>query len=261
LPPASSDDAAMRHEFLYRWWEEGQRHLAAGRYGAARRALVTAEMQAWRCRDASSLARIYLPLLEVRRLLRYQAVEGRIVIGDSRMWRAGGGRVVREFLRQTAGTILLPGDTAKAMQAVKVVRMKAGRTGKALEALMLLEQGGEVRVAAAEDARIGAGLPVEWTGDERAAVGESTQRGLRVPLPSPGVYEGKAAGLGAVARESLIVAWEALALRWQGRHALPRRARPWEEMAWLRRTLRVDGACEPVTMRLVALAEGLQRGA
>ena len=141
----------------------------------------------------------------------------------------------------------------------EAVQWAAYHAGRPLEALVLLERCGEVRVASAADVRLGAGLPVTWTGDSGIVLGESTDANLRVPLPVPAVYEGMAAGLGGAASEALIVAWEALALRWQGRHALARGAGPWEEMAWLRQTLRVDAACEPVTMRLIAVAEGSSR--
>ena len=80
-----------------------------------------------------------------------------------------------------------------------------------------------------------------------------------VPLPVAGRYcaAGKGSGLHAVARESLIAGWEALALKWQARHTV--RAEAEEELGWLRRALEVDPACEPVAMRLMALAEAVGR--
>jgi hypothetical protein len=250
-----------RKPFLYRLWGQGQQHLACGRYSAARRALEAAEAIAWRQRDAASLARIYLPLLETRRLLRYQAVEGQIVVCEPLGGAATAQRQqLRHFLIQAAGTILLPvaRDPVQALHAAQSIRFAACRTNRPLEALVLLQQRATTRVASPADARWSAGLPVISTRDERAAIGESTDPNLKVLLPSPGQYDGKNRGLGALARESLIIAWEALTLRWQSRHPLVRRATPWDEMAWLRRALKVDPACEPVMMRLIALAEGLQ---
>src|SRR4051794_38239918 len=84
-------------EHLFRVWDNGQRHLAEGRYIAARGALEAAEAIAWRTQDAQSLARLYLPLLEARRLIRYQAAEGRIEIDNDdadTSWR----ECVKEFL-------------------------------------------------------------------------------------------------------------------------------------------------------------------
>jgi hypothetical protein len=79
-----------------------------------------------------------------------------------------------------------------------------------------------------------------------------------------------AKALHAMARESLIVAWEALALHWQHRHPPPKGPKSkharnsmdaaWDEMAWLRLALRIDPACEPVSMRLMALGEAVERG-
>jgi hypothetical protein len=135
----------------------------------------------------------------------------------------------------------------------------AERAGRRLEALVLVKLAAEVRVASGAEPLFAAGLGVEWTKDAGALVGASTEEGLRVPLPPPGWYEAKDA-LHGVARESLITGWEALALKWQRRHPPPAGADAWEEMAWLRLALRVDPACEPVAMRMVALAEGVERG-
>jgi len=127
---------------------------------------------------------------------------------------------------------------------------------------MMVRNGTETRVASPAHPRFGSGVPIERTHDVHAAIGESTDQNLNLPLPDAGTYDGKA-GLGTLARESLLIAWEALALRWQGRHPLASRrgrATPRDEMSWLRQALRVDPACEPVTMRLIALAEGVARG-
>jgi len=88
-------------------------------------------------------------------------------------------------------------------------------------------------------------------------VGESTEQDLVVPLPPVGRYK-VGDPLHAVARESIITAWEALALRWQSRHPLRDRT-AWGEVTWLLKALEIDPACEPVAMRLMAVAEGIGR--
>jgi hypothetical protein len=139
---------------------------------------------------------------------------------------------------------------------VAAVEHAARRMERCLEVLLLVGRAGGLRLAA--PAAPSVGVAVVFTGEAGSAIGESTERDLRLPLPPPGVYAGGAAeGLQALARESLLVAWEALALKWQSRHAV--RATPWAELAWLRRALEVDPACEPVTMRLIAVAESLAR--
>jgi hypothetical protein len=247
---------------MERLWEAGQRLLGGGRYVAARRALEGAEGIAWRRRDARALARMYLPLLEVRRQIRYQAVEGVILICSP----SGRAREEKEqldkFLECEAGTVLLAcsaGEGEAACRFAGSVGYASRRTGRRLEALVLVKLAAEVRVASGAEPLFAAGLGVEWTKDAGAMVGASTEEGLKVPLPPPGWYEAKDA-LHGVARESLITGWEALALKWQRRHPPPAGADAWEEMAWLRLALRVDPACEPVAMRMVALAEGVERG-
>ncbi len=252
---------STRHGYMYRLWEEGQRHLAAGRYVAACGALEAASDLACRGGDMRSLARLYLPLLEARRLMRYRAAEGRIVIvaGDAAETRGA----VKRFYQAQEGTLVVTGAErapGRALRLARAVNAAARRTGCCLEALLVLEHGDQARLAAAGDATFAAGVPVVWTPDAAAAVGAATDSALVVPLPAAGEYDGQLAGWGAVARESLVIAWEALALRWQSRHRLPAGAGPWEELRWLRAALRVDPACEPVTMRLIAVAEGLERG-
>jgi len=204
---------------MYQSWDAGQQKLAAGQYAAATALLRQADAAAWTDRDAASLARIQLPLLEARRQIRYLAAEGRLEIGDS--------------------TIMMRGE------------------GDAQEHLLIIRQGPSARVATPAASTFEAGLPIEWTTSESAAIGASTDHNLLVPLPSPGVYDGRR-GLGAVARESILIAWEALALKWQQLNPLPAGG-AWEEIAWLRRALEVDPACEPVAMRLIAVAEGIER--
>ena len=133
------------------------------------------------------------------------------------------------------------------------------RTGRWLEALLLIRHGEDVRLVSPADPAFAAGLSVTWTDDPHASIGASTDAHLTVPLPRSGRYINGPSH--ALARESLLIAWEALALKWQHRHPLAKNATrgPWGELAWLRRALTADPACEPVTMRLIALAEAIER--
>jgi hypothetical protein len=214
-------------EVIFQAWDAGQRKLAAGEYVAARELLAGAEAAAFAERDAAALARIHLPLLEARRQIRYLAAEGRIDIAEGSMEMRG--------------------------------------EGGAAERLLIVRQGAEARVATPGAAGFEVGLRIEWTTSEDAVIGASTERDLVVPLPTAGVYDGRR-GLGAVARESILIAWEALALKWQRLNppSPPSPLHPpagdgWAEVAWLRRALEVDPACEPVAMRLMAVAEGIER--
>jgi hypothetical protein len=250
--------------YMERQWESGQRHLVAGRYVAARSDLQAAEAIAWREKDFRSLARLYLPLLEARRQIRYNAAEGAVVICPPGLSQTAEQRALRNFLRADSGTILLGCAAgcgpAGACRLAESVQYASRRTGRWLEALLLIDHGGEVRLSTQADPTFAAGLPVEWTSDPKRMIGASTDGHLIVPLPPAGTYR---AGdpLHAVARESLIVAWEALALKWQHRHPLRKNAQPWDEIAWLRRALRIDPACEPISMRLMSLVELMERSA
>jgi hypothetical protein len=256
---AKPDDEGMMHTsgYLYRLWEEGQRHLAAGRYVAARSLLERASDMAWRGGDARSLARIYLPLLEARRLIRYRAAEGNIVIGG--VAKVQSRRQLREFEQEAEGTFLVCAEAPRARRLANDIGAAARRSGHCLEALLLLGHSDETRLVSPGEPTFTAGLPVTWTRDAAAAIGASTDAALVVPLPRAGVYDGKGPGLGGVARESVLIAWEALALRWQSRHPLPKGGGAWEELLWLREALRIDPACEPISMRLIAVAEGVER--
>ncbi len=279
-------------DFLYRLWDQGQQHLAAGRYAAARRELEAAEATAWRHADARSLARLYLPLLEARRLIRYQAVEGVILIcpPPPALSTTHEHHLLRQFLNNESGTILLsssaphkthssPDPTAHIRHLAGSVQYEARRSGHWLEALLLIQHGTETRIASAADPTFAAGISICWTQCPTAPLGDSTDPDLIIPLPPPAQYTGKPAtvktepsrpsGLHALARESLLVTWEALALKWQRRHPPPRSSPTarnakaqhpaWNEMAWLRLALRIDPACEPISMRLMALAEAIER--
>jgi hypothetical protein len=254
---------------LFHLWDQGQQELAGGAYIKARRSLEAAEALAWRTRDAQSLARLYLPLLETRRLIRYQAAEGALVICEPKLQAAALRHALSEFLASQAGTILLPASSAVRKYASSV-RRASERTTRPLEALILIRDDDNIHLATPVDSVIAAGLPVRWTKNTADQIGPSTDPELTVPLPLPGRYapspRAATSQLHALVRESLLVAWEALALRWQHRHPLPARARcgsapaaGWHEITWLRRALRIDPACEPITMRLIAVAEALQR--
>ncbi|HUO10880.1 MAG TPA: hypothetical protein VM008_21440 [Phycisphaerae bacterium] len=250
---------------LHRLWDLGQRHLAGGRYVAARRALESAEAIAWRQRDARSLARIYLPLLEARRQIRYNAAEGTLVLLNPTAPIHEQQKKVRDFLHAPAGTILLPASSASpnhlaAGRLAASIQYESRRTGRWLEALLLLQRGIHTRLASPADPTFAAGLPVQFTTNTTHMIGSSTDLHLTVPLPPPGIYTAKTGGgLHALLRESLLIAPEALALSWQHRHSPLRSSDPWQELAWLRRALQIDPACEPISMRLIALAEAIER--
>ncbi len=248
-------------EHMEKLWNVGQHLLGQGRYVAARSFLERAEALAWRRRDAQSLARLYLPLLEVRRQIRYDAAEGVILICSPSGRAREEAAWLDEFVKCETGTALLAcsaGEGEAACRFAGSVGYAARRTGRRLEALVLVKLAEEVRLAPAAEPLFAAGLRVAWTKDSAQQIGDATAERLEVPLPPPGWYAPDAAMHG-VARESLIVGWEALALKWQRRHPPPAGADAWEEMAWLRLALRVDPACEPVSMRLMALAEAVLR--
>ena len=231
---------------------EGERSLAAGQYVVAQRLLRQAEAQAWRQRDGDALAKIYLPLTEASRLLRQQACEGVIVIstGDDGIGRR---RMVREFSCQRAGTILL-GANAGARSVLKMlrrVRYEARKSGYALEALLLLKSGHCWRLSSMADPTFAAGLPVRWVQNPSGQAVGNPSHADEIALPPAGIYSPGSAGA-RLAGESLLAAHELLALKWQARHSV--RASRWAEMAWLRRAMCIDPACEPVLMRLLALA-------
>src|SRR6185295_19413109 len=137
-PPLRMDMAEEPQRALFRLWDEGQKALATTRYTAARRALEAAESIAWRERDAQSLARLYLPLLEARRLIRYQAAEGRVEI-DNGEPAISARSCVKEFLflAQDAGTLLLAASRVHGDRAVVEIRQASQRTGKRIEVLFI----------------------------------------------------------------------------------------------------------------------------
>jgi hypothetical protein len=251
--------------YVERLWEAGQQHLAALRYGPAVRALEAAERAAWRKKNGPELARLYLPLLEARRQIRYQAAEGTVLICPPGMPLTLERDAVRRFVEDesiVAGAVLVGcRDVQRALTYASVVMHTARRTGRWIEALLLLRHGDEVRLASPGDATFAGGLKVKWTEDPKEMIGGATDRDLEVPLPPAStatVFDGHHP-LHPMLRESLITAWEALALKWQHRHPPFKFGGIWGEMAWLRLALRIDPACEPITMRLIALGEAAGR--
>jgi hypothetical protein len=261
--------ACMTTDYLERMWQRGQEHLAAMRYAAAVRDLEAAEGAAWRRGDGVALARVYLPLLEARRQIRYQAAEGTLVICSPAASLHEERATVNTFLQDArikAGSILIIAGSGathrklhhlrRALEFAGAVKYAARSTGRWLESLLLLSHGDETRIVSPADPTFAAGLPI--TRESGAALSTTTDPALAIPLPPAGRYTAKDAAH-PVAREGLIFAWEALALKWQQRHPPFATGTPWEEMAWLRLALRIDPACEPITMRLVALSEASAR--
>ena len=234
--------------------QAGERYLAGGQYMVAQRLLRQAEAQLWRQRDGAALAKVYLPLLEASRLLRQQACEGVIVIsiGDDCILQR---RMVEEFSRQRAGTLLLGGNAGDrwVLKMLEKVRYAARKSGYSLEALALLRSGNRWRISSTADPTFAAGLPVRWVQHPSGPEVGNTSNADEIALPPAGIYPPGSAGA-TLAGESLLAAHELLALKWQSRH--PVRARRWAEMDWLRRAMRIDSACEPVLIRLLALAGG-----
>ena len=182
---------------------------------AAAISLSRAQAIAWRLRDSPSLARRYLPLLEARRQIRQTAVDGVIFITlDTRQTRAA----TRHLRAMPAGTLIAGG--AGAPRAASQINF-AARAGPCLEALLLLERRGETHLVSAADPRFAAGLEIQWTTSRSASI----QPGQNVfVLPPAGAYE-PGDPLHAIARETLLLAWEALALHLAGASAFSAAAR------------------------------------
>ena len=95
-----------------------------------------------------------------------------------------------------------------------------------------------------------------WSHDFSKLIDPETPEKLIVPLPPPGNYQPGAPGQ-SLARESLLLAWEALALK-----HIPANYNfigLWQQMDFLRSLRQIDPACEPVVLRLMALAEQISR--
>ncbi len=248
--PCNHSSAARR---MLTCWAAGERCLAAGLYMPARRVLETAESIAWRRGDAYSLSRLYLPLLETCRQLRCQAGDGLIVIVDP--WRRAAQRqAAARLIRWGAGTMICSGP--RAVQQSRYIMRLARSRGLPLEALVLCGRRERWRISSPADPTFAAGLPVRFTRDPAALYEPASPENMTVTLPGPGFFtEGEPAH--GLAKESLLAAWEGLALRWQSRH--PGQAAPWAQMQWLRESRRIDPACEPVLTRLIQLAEQIAR--
>ena len=160
--PAPAPNSAPPSSYLHRMWELGEHHLAARRYVLARRELEAAEAVAWRDHDAQALARLYLPLLEARRQIRYHAAEGTVLICAPAASTLQEQHLLDEFLTTDAGTILLScaaegpkspharrGKTGRggpmACRFAGSVQFEAQRTGRWLEALLLIRRDRVIR--------------------------------------------------------------------------------------------------------------------
>ncbi len=245
-------DAATGH-WIEKLWNSGERSLAAGRYVLARRELEVAEAAAFAWRDAGLLGRIYLPLLESCRQIRQMAVEGVIVIGHPRR-RAGLAQAARLARAHGAGVIIsanVPG----------VLRLHGSlRSGPgAVECLGLISRGSQAVMCSPGRPLFAAGLPVLW----RTAGGPATQPAkasdMQVILPKSGIYL-PGSPEHAMTGESLLLAWEALALKAMSMQAWAmqmRRPSGWPLIAALRNLRRIDMACEPIAINLIKASEAL----
>jgi len=239
-PLHSPEDARMNSSQLERLWDTGQRHLVAGRYVSARQHLRSAEALAWRHRDPGLLARIHLPLMEASRQIRQNAVEGPIFI--------------------LSPHIHVDAARADATYVFLNTPPRVRRSAFCVEALSLQTISGQTHLNSPAALRFADGLPIRFTTSPAEAINPLSP--MPIPLPPVNLYYPNNP-LHSLARESLLIAWEVLALHWQSRHPLPAAppspATAWEELAWLRRTLLIDPACEPAAMRLIALAESVER--
>lgn len=247
----------MPRDYQVKLWEVGQNHLAAGRYSAARRELETAARLAVRCHDAAALGRICLPLLEACRQIRQNAVEGPILIGGDYTTRQCRVAIHRLFT-QSAGTLVI----GTAGRLAHHLEYRAWGGGGCFEVLGLIEHSQGTRLVAPAACRWVDGLEVLWTADSSRLItpaGAATAENLSplvVPLPSPGLHL-PGTLCHAQARESLLEAWEALALRWMYRRSLPR-LRGWTRIATLLAARQLDPAAEPVLMEVLAVAERIE---
>jgi hypothetical protein len=235
--------------FSQRLWDAGQRLLAAGRYMAARRELESAEQQAWRQGDAVLLSRIYLPLLETCRQIRQQATDALIVI-DNVANSSNRSKIISSMVDFGQGTLICYGAAAR--QTCHRMTLLARQRGLSVETLLLRQSSGKSRLYSEGARQFAAGLPVLWSRDFSNLIEPEIPEKLVVRFPPPGTYHPGEPGH-ALARESLLVAWEALAIR-----HIPSKITSeslWEQIRLLRDIRRIDPACEPVLLRLMALAE------
>jgi hypothetical protein len=238
---------AVGEFWIEKLWNSGQRLLVAGEYTAARRELEAAEAAAYVRRSAGHLARIYLPLLEACRQLRQLSAEGMIVIDGIE----GRQRPVKVWIRRltaSGGGVII---TASPMTAERIYR-QARLLREPVECLLLVESKEETRIVSPMRAGFSCGLPVVWRPVESAVTPPAQPEQMQVSLPPAGEYPPGSRGHAAVG-ESIILLYEALALKYLRRHELPMDT--WGRIAALRRIRMIDMACEPVTIRLMDEAE------
>lgn len=243
---------------LRRLWDTGQRLLGLGRYAGASRLLAGALELALRQRDATAAARICLPLLEARRQLRQRACEGVVCVlgADRRQAR----RDIARFLDEPAGTLI--GQEIADAPLIEKVAGKSLLSGLSLEALLIVKRGAEMRVATAAAPTFAMGVDVTTTAEPAPVVAEPWES-LRVPLPPPGWYaetgDARETALRAMAMESLLLAWEALGLKWLARHQAAG-ADPFEEIETYQQALNIDPASEPILIQIMAKSEAIATG-
>ena len=238
-------------DFSQRLWDSGQRLLAIGRYMAARRELEAAEQQAWRRRDAALLSRIYLPLLETCRQVRQQAASALILIADFDEFSK---RKIQPLIDFGQGTLICSGRAA--LPICHRFTFFARQKGLSIETLLIQKTSSGTHVCSPGAPQYSAGLRIIWSPDFSRLIDPEPPEKLIVPLPPPGIYEPGAPGQ-SLARESLLLAWEALALK-----HIPANIGStglWQQMDVLRSIRGIDPACEPVVLRLMALAEQISR--
>lgn len=243
---------------MERLWDIGQQHLAAGHYVAAARDLEAAEGLAWRRRDPTSLARIYLPLMEARRQIRQNAVEGPLLLAATDTPHTLNA-ALRDLTSRDAGTLVI--NCRDACKAAGSVRYAARRNLACLEALIAIAHAGQYRLCSLGDPHFAAGLPLRFTHNPADLVQPQDKHDQpEIPLPPWGRHD-PGTPQHAQARESLLVAWEALGMGWRDRH-LPPPGKPkadWHTIALLRLALRIDPACEGIMQELIRTAEALAR--
>jgi hypothetical protein len=239
-------------DFAQRLWDSGQGLLAAGRYVAARRELEAAERQAFRKRDAALLARIYLPLLEAARQIRQFCCDGIIAMtpANTQDHRAA----LREVFK--VGGVWLDIQAA-GMNHAPALSMP---TDVPVESLRIVEQRQHWQITTHWRKNLHApqprpkGIAVLWTRDAEKFIAPAQPDTRVAILPMPGVYH-PGNPRHAQARETLLLTFEALALNWLARHS--ESAGGWAELSILRQARKIDPACEPVLMRMMAVAQGL----
>ena len=230
--------------FAQRLSESGQLLLAAGRYVAARRELEAAESQAFLRRDAALLAGIYLPLLEAARQIRQFCCDGIIAVTPGQTMDQK--RAVHDQLR--CGGVWLAIESLHARNSFPI----AVPTEVPFESLRLFQHRRSWQIAAHHHGTLG--IAVLWTSDAGRLITPANPEELVAILPPPGIYR-PGNPHHAQARETLLLVFEALALRWLARQG--KTSGGWAALAVLREARRIDPACERILMRMMDLAESL----